>query len=355
VGGAFNRKLRLIVVIAVGTSLMAAAPAAGDLPDNDIVAKPVGVKQEDTTVVGSRTPTIMMQFNFGSTSNVYVMCSADLGAFTSCGQQITSGCPVSQCWQFQPTFSTDGDHRVDGAIFDSTLPMNDPNQPMDEIGFPIHIDSTLPDTTLTSVRPSFDFDHKGHGTIPVSFAFKTVDDSDQILYEDTAQCALTTGSAAPTVWGNCSRQRVPLSTQIFRFWARSVDVLHRPDPTPAESPPFSAVACRSQLLTHPHSLPQIARHGLRVRVHCIQSSGYELVLEMPLRETINLNRHHRDITSQVVAQKSGRVQTEGGSQVLTIHLLRGIPKDLLDAPRLSLELHTNAGAAASVLKRVTGF
>ena len=134
--------------------------ASADLPDNDIVLTPVG-RTDDSgiTVVGSRHPTIMVQFRFGSTSNVHVECSADQGTFTSCGTPVTSGCPASQCWVYTPTFATDGPHRVDGAIFDSTLPDNDPNQPLDQAGFRLQIDSTLPDTRITAAAPTFDIEH----------------------------------------------------------------------------------------------------------------------------------------------------------------------------------------------------
>jgi hypothetical protein len=354
------------VGIAVGALIavlaLAGAAAQADLPDNDIVAKPVGVKTSDdtTTVVGSRQPTVNMQFNFGSTSNVYVMCSADLGPFTSCGTPVpAASCPVSACFVFKPTFATDGDHRVDGAIFDSTVqaPPGDLSALLDETGYMVHIDSTLPGTELTSVSPTFDFEHRSNSGVPVSYRYKTIDDDDPILYEDTAQCALTTGSAAPAPasWAKCgTAQRVPITRQIYRFWVRTVDFLGRPDPTPAESAPFSPTACAANLVSHPHSLRQMVQQGLRLSLSCVQPTAYSLTLQMPLKEAEALNQRHRDISSPVVAHLSGKTKTENESQVLTLKMLRGIPNDLLAVAHLRLDLVVGAGAAQFMIKRVTG-
>lgn len=41
-------------------------------------------------------------------------------AFQSCGTPVSTGCPAGdQCWAYRPTFTSDDEHRVDGAIFDS--------------------------------------------------------------------------------------------------------------------------------------------------------------------------------------------------------------------------------------------
>ncbi len=344
--------------VAAGALTVLGAPAArADLPDNDIVITPVGRSVDNAnTVVGSRQPTINLQFNFGSTTPVHVECQSDQGPFGSCGTQTPANCPASQCWVYTPAFPSDGDHTVAAAIFDSTLPDDDPNQPLDELGFHIHIDSTLPDTRMIGTSPSFDVEHAGRSTVPVSYNYRTVDDADAILYEDTAQCALTSGSATPTSWVDCSRTlRVPLTPQAFRFWVRSVDYLGRADPTPAVSAPFSAVPCRSQLLSHPRSLRQIARQGLRVRVRCLQPTRYYVSLELPSKELIALNQLHRDITSPDLGDAGGRTQVENGSAVLTLHLLRRIPADLFADRRLSLELTTDAATETlSVLTRITG-
>lgn len=344
--------------IAAGALIVLGAPMArADLPNNDIVITPVGRSVDNAnTVVGSRQPTINVQFNFGSTTQVHVECQADQGPFGSCGTQTTANCPASQCWVYTPAFPSDGDHTVAAAIFDSTLPDGDPNQPRDQLGFQIHIDSTLPDTRLIGTSPSFDLEHAGHTTVPVSYNYRTVDDADPILYEDSAQCALTSGSAPPTSWVDCSRTlQVPLTPQASRFWVRAVDYLGRPDPTPAVSAPFSAVPCRSQLLSHPRSLRQIARQGLRVRVHCLQPTRYYVSLELPTKELIALNQLHRDITSPDLGDAGGRTQVENGSAVLTLHLLRRIPADLFADRRLSLEVTTDAATETlSVVKRVTG-
>ena len=344
----------LAIVAAAGLAMPGSVNA--DLPNNDIVLTPAG-RTDDSgiTVVGSRHPTITVQFRFGSTSNVHVECSADQGTFTSCGTQVTSGCPASQCFVYTPTFATDGPHRVDGAIFDSTLPDNDPNQPLDQAGFRLQIDSTFPDTRITAAAPTFDIEHETHTGVPVEFNYRTIDDADPILYEDTAQCAVTTG-ARPSTWVDCSRTlRVPLSTRTFRFWVRAVDFLHRTDPTPAESPPFSAIPCRSQVLSHPRSLRQIGRAGLRIRVRCVQPTRFGVSLQLPQRELIRLNQQHRDITSADLGDVGGRTRTENESRVVTLHLLRRIPVDLYAAPNLTLDLDTSAATdIPSVVHRVTG-
>ncbi len=341
---------------ALALTVMGAAVARADLPDNDIVIEPVGKAVDNAnSVVGSRTPTIMMQFNFGSTTQVHVECSTDSAPFTSCGTQTTAGCPASQCWIYRPTFASDGDHVVYGAIFDSTIPDNDPNNPLDELGLNVHIDSTLPDTAIKGAAPTFDVEHENRSSVPVMFDYQTIDDADPILYEDTAQCAITQG-AAPTSWADCnSTLRVPLTTQTFRFWVRAVDFLGRPDPTPAESPPFSAVPCRSKLLTHPRSLRQIARQGLRLRVGCLQPVGYYVTLVIPTKELIALNQKHRNITSPELGHLHARTTEQGQTQVMTLHLLRRIPHDLFADRHLSLDLVTDAATdKPSVVHRVTG-
>ena len=189
--------------MAAGALIVPTAPIArADLPDNDIVIAPVGHSVDNAnTVVGSRQPTINVQFNFGSTTQVHVECRTDRGPFGSCGTQTTANCPASQCWVYTPAFPSDGDHTVAAAIFDSTLPDDDPNQPMDQLGFQLHIDSTLPDTRLIGTSPSFDLGAAGRSSVPVSYNYRTLDDADPILYEDTAQCALAGGSApAPRGW-----------------------------------------------------------------------------------------------------------------------------------------------------------
>ena len=200
----------------------------------------------------------------------------------------------------------------------------------------------MPDTRITAAAPTFDLEQATHTRVPVEFNYRTIDDADPILYEDTAQCAITTG-APPSTWVDCSRTlRVPLSTRTFRFWVRAVDFLHRPDPTPAESPPFSAIPCRSQLLSRPRSLRQIGRAGLRIRVRCVQPTRFGVSLQLPQRELIRLNQQHRDITSADLGDVGGRTRTENESRVVTLHLLRRIPADLYAAPNLTLDLDTSA-------------
>jgi hypothetical protein len=332
------------------------AAAQADLPDNDIVIKPAGRADDggNDVVVGSRQPAITVQFNFGSTTDVHVECMMDSQTFSTCGTQITSNCPASQCWLYQPAFTSDGTHTVAAAIFDSTLPDNDPNQPMDELVQTIVIDSTLPDTRLSSIAPTFDMESANRKGVPAYYNVQTIDDADPILYEDTSECAITTGSA-PRSWVDCTRTlRVPPTTQAFRFWARAVDFLGRLDPTPVESPPFSAIACRARLLSRPRSLGQIARRGLRVRLSCLQPTSYHVALQMPLKETIALNERYRDVTSQFLGSVNGRCR-QGESAVVTLHLLHGIPADLFAYRPLSLDLDTTAGIDTPfVIHKVTG-
>jgi hypothetical protein len=74
---------------------------------------------------------------------------------------------------------------------------------------------------------------------------------------------------------------------------------------------------------------------------------------MPIKEAVALNQQHHDISSEIVAQHHGRTRTQGETQTLTLRMLRGIPADLLAVAHLRLDLDTAAGAASSVLKRVT--
>lgn len=354
--------LRTRTVGAVATAFLlalGAAPALADLPNDDIQILPVGASDGSVPDdVGSRQPTIIMRFDFGGMSGLSAECSGDQGTFGSCGTPVTP-CPVSECFAFRPTFATDGSHRVDGAIFDPS--MSDPTDPtageLDQAGVLINVDSTPPDTQLTTATPSFDLENRNRHGVPVAFGFKTIDDADDILYEDSAQCALTTGAAPPRSWSTCdgNKQRLPASTRIYRFWVRAVDFLGRPDPTPAESLPFSPIACRARLASHPRSLRQILRHGLRLRVNCVQPSRYGSTLLIPLREAVALNAKHPDISSQVLGTVSGRVKEESGSQVVTLHLLRRIPADLLALGHLRLTLETvSSTGLPSELLHVTG-
>jgi hypothetical protein len=347
--------LAAVLALALGS-----ASALADLPDNDIKILPVGASGDGSVPddVGSRQPTINMQFNFGGMSGLSAECSGDRGAFGSCGTPVTP-CPVTECFAFRPTFATDGAHTVEGAIFDPS--MSDPSNPtageLDQLGLPINVDSTPPDTQLGAASPQFDLESRNRAGVPVAFNFKTIDDADDIIYEDSAQCAFTTGAAHPSSWFTCdgNKQRLPVSSRIYRFWVRAVDFLGRPDPTPAESPPFSPIACRAKLASHPRSLRQVLRHGLRLRVSCIQPSRYGSTLLIPLREAEALNRKHPDISSQELGTVSGRVKKESGSQTVTLHLLRRIPADLLALRHLSLILETvSSTGLPSDLRRVTG-
>jgi len=342
--------LAVVVVLAWGVGA-----ARADLPNNDIVITPVGYIQDGTpTEVGSQQPTINIQFNFGSQTNVHVECQADSGPFTSCGTQQTANCPASQCWVYTPTYSSDGQHSLGAAIFDSSQPDTAPGNPLDQLNYELHIDSTPPDTKLDPGTLQFDSDHEGKHAIAVSYGVQPIDDSDPILYQDDVKCAITSG-APPATWGDCSKLRVPFTTRSFRFWARAVDPLGRPDPTPAESPPFSPIPCRARLLSHPRSLTQIGQQGLRLRVTCVQPTKYYATLQIPVKELNKLNLLDPQVDSQDLGHLSGRTTQQGQSQVVTLHLLRRIPAFLYAYRPLSLDLDTSAATDhPSVIHRVTG-
>jgi hypothetical protein len=340
-----------------------AAEAAAD-PSGDIVITPQGRADDDGNVeVGSRQPEILVQANFSALPGATeARCTADYGTsflspapvFGPCGAPAPAPCPVTQCWDYRPAYASDGRHNVGVALFDSS------GEEVDFLGADLTVDSTPPDTRLTSAVPRLESQEARNGKVPVVVLGEAIDDDEASIFslEDTLQCAFTSPSSTPRPWGPCEGKsmRLPISARAYRLWVRAVDFLGRPDPTPAASAPFSPLACRTKLLSHPRSLRQIARRGLRVRVSCVQPIAYRVFLQMPLGETVRINRRHHEVDSQELGRAlAGRTRRESSSRVFTIHLLRRIPQVLFALRHLSLTIETlSATELPLYLPHVTG-
>lgn len=349
--------MRVTMIAAAALALLAgAAVPTGADPPPDLKIVPVGVPAVDSgpPEVGSQQPPITVQADFGTMPGAAgVQCEVDLGAggpYTPCGTQVTTGCPVSQCWTYRPSLTSDGDHQMYVELVDAA------GNELDTLGFKFVVDSTLPDTTLTS-GPAFDNSHITRAGIPYEFRYALHDDADSTLYEDSDECAVTTGTVAPATWRPCQSggklARLPVTTQVYRYWVRAVDFLGRPDPTPAESAPFSPVPCHAKLARRAGSLRRIIRRGLRLRITCVQPGKVDAVLQLPKSELIRLNRTLRDVTAQELGEVTATVARQGGSSTVTLHTLRGIPRDLVNHAHLTLQIATTQrGAGTSYIDRV---
>ncbi len=361
--GAAAPRLAVAALALLGGLLALGVRDAAADPPSDIVIVPQGRADADGNYeVGSRQPTIVVQANLGlAPGATEVRCVADYPTsyvdtaepvLESCGTRVTAGCPTSQCWEYRPTFAGDGEHNVGVAL------MSPSGEELDFLGLNLTVDSTPPDTYLSPSPASFQSEEATRHRVPVSFYFKARDDDEASIFEDSLQCAFTAPDSTPRAWGSCrgKAMRLPISPRVYRFWVRAVDFLGRPDPTPAASAPFSPVPCRTKLVSHPHSLRQIAGRGLRVRVSCVQPIAYKVFLFMPLKETVRLNRRHHDVSSQELGRVvAGRTRREGSSRVLTLHLLRRIPHVLFALRHLSLSIETlSATDFPLYLPHVTG-
>jgi hypothetical protein len=323
-------------------ALLLAVPAgaAADVTMQDNIVKVVLQGAQTTSdgdvFVGTLTPSFLVEPLLDGAT---VQCHVDFEADGPCGA------PVSGGSLYTPSLTQGGFHfiRVDYEV---------PGGGGSYLEFQFNADATPPDTVMhlppapeESLLPSVSANQ--HPQFDVSIR------DDFLTDNDSFQCTLSLLHAAPGAFHSCDPSK-PLPrlrlTSTYLYRVRTVDFLGRLDPTPAQYV-FSPTPCRPSVIGHVRSLSAIAAHRLRVRVACVQPGRFIVQLALPLRETENLH-----LPSQVLAQSGGRMRLQGQRQLITLHLLRGIPAFLFRIP-LRVDVVANEtqygapGTAANVFAR----
>lgn len=333
-GRGIQRAVLLVLLIAMA---LPASAAAADTPALKVAVDPpsrADMPGGDQYVIGTRQPTFHVQADFSQAPGaVAVRCHVDTTDAGPCGTQDGSGCPTTQCWTYTPpAYPSDGDgHVLTVEIVDS----NGDDTDNGVAGVFFSIDTTPPDTALARIGGNdfpIDFADERH----VIFGFQRADND---ANDGTFECALTSLTAqAPSSWFKCSpeerlRQKLGL-TASYRFWVRAVDFLGRPDESPATYV-FSPTPCHLSVLGHPHRLRAIVQHGLRLRMSCVQPTGFELALLLNTQQLTSLH-----LPSPLLGVVSGRTTTPQTSRTFTLHTLKGLPKVLFRQKRLFVGLST---------------
>jgi hypothetical protein len=317
--------------------LVAALPATARAADGEytrVTVDPPSRAQEpgsDTYVIGTQTPTFHVRLDHDPPAGYQLYCHIDSAPEEPCGTQDPQ-CPVAQCWTYTAPSEADGDHAL--TVSTSTSDGSDDD---DVAGVFYTIDTTPPDTKLVDIggpNTPLQFPDPRH----VAFGFARADDD---LYDSTFQCAITSpGAASPTSWSGCTSeerlsQKLSL-TATYRVWARAVDYLGRPDPTPI-SYVFSPTPCHLKLISHPGRLRAIAQHGLKLRMTCVNPVPFQVALLLRTAEAVKLG-----LPSSVLGVANSQTTTPQASKTLTLRTYKGLPKVLFKQKKLfvGLELST---------------
>ena len=303
-----STRFSAIVVLLAAWSIWSASVASADVSQQDNIVKVTlqGAVQRDQDVYDdSQQPSFDIQVLY---PGVNIQCHvgiSDYGTDEPCGTQQTSNCPAYQCWSYAPTVA-DGF----GELY---VDYDGPDIP-GYLEFQFTIDSTPPQTILhtppngVSLRPRFDVE-ASDDQAPV--------DGDQL------QCAFSPASSPAGAWGSCGTLGPLKPTGIYRLQARAVDLFGRPDPSPAEYV-FSPTPCRLLMLGHVRSVPQIVKHGVRVRVHCVQPT--QLTVSMPFPLSV-VERFGLPVDTLGYINLSTTSQDQ--TRTIDVGVLRGIPRKLV--------------------------
>ena len=288
----------------------------------------------DQYVVGTRTPTFHVQADLSQAPPGYVVrCHVDMNDSAPCGTQ-DAQCPVTQCWTMTASHDSDGE----GHVLTVEIVSQDGTDDFDVAGLFYSVDTTPPDTTMATLGGNtegpIDFPDGRH----VTFGFASIDDD--TTHDARFQCSLTSIDAtAPGSWSRCNpedqlKQKLGL-TSSYKFWVRAIDFLGRPDPSPATYV-FSPTPCRLKVLGHPHKLRAIVKHGLRLRMTCLQPTGFQFVLLLNNQQQASLH-----LPSPVLGSAFGQTKAPQRSKTVTLHTLKGLPKALFRQKRLFLGISTS--------------
>jgi hypothetical protein len=302
----------------------AVADATTQDPTVKIILQAAQTTPDGDVFVGSLSPSFLVETLYAGPT---VQCHVDGASDGPCGTQITTGCPAVTCWRYVPALPKGGFHIM-------TVDYDVPDGIPGSLDFQFNADATAPDTVLhgppapeESLLPSVSANQ--HPTFDVSAR------DDFLTSNDHFECTVARLGAGPGSFRTCDTSK-PLPrlrlTATYVYRVRTVDFLGRPDPTPSQYE-FSPTPCRPRLLGHVHSLARIVAHGLRVRIVCVQPGRFQVLLELPLRETELLH-----LPSRALAELVGRMRRQGESRAMTVHALRGIPTFLFQIARLRVDL-----------------
>ena len=312
---------RALLAAVLAALLIVPAVASADVTDSSdpiVTVTLVGAKSDDSdnVFVGSLHPSFLIQVKDQSATVQCAMDTLSGGQDGPCGTPVTTGCQAFACFSYTPSVDKGGFHimTVDYTISEFTTGKD----------FQFNADATPPDTALSlppnplesllpspaaNLRPQFDVNVK----------------DDFLEDDDFFQCTISLARSAPPPFRTCNTSKPPArlrATSTYLYRVRTVDLLGRADPTPAQYV-FSPTPCRPKLIGHVHGLSQIAHHGLRLKISCVQPGRFAVQLQLQLRVVVNLH-----LPSQDLGDVHGRMTRQGQTKTVTLHLLRGIPSFL---------------------------
>jgi hypothetical protein len=294
----------------------------------------------DASLIATDHPVLRIQAAFGTDSGYALRCEVDYvdalqnGPETACGTQDASGCPVDQCWTFEPALH-EGSNLISAFAEDSHGARGD------SAALSLTVDTTPPGTTVKGPLPGFP------PTTP-AFRLGAVEDRKDSR-PDTFECSLTDPGVAPTSWFSCESEkplavRIKVDAQVHHLAVRAVDPLGRRDETPAELD-FSQVPCTTTILSRPVTLAGLAKHGMRLRTRCLGARRFTVALVLTQQEYGSMVRRYgsRTISSPGLAGRVVTLGSGGGATTFTLRTLTGLPEVLLHQRHLAVQLTTFAG------------
>jgi hypothetical protein len=211
-------------------------------------------------VTANPEPSFGVEVNGWQTGDTLVCGIGEaLGDLGPCGPPL-SGCSAQVCASYRPPAPLSG--TGEQSVHPFTAEVRDPSgYYAGSAEFEFAVDATPPATVLG--------DGPSDSIWRPSFGFSADDDS---AYEsDTLQCSLVPLGQAPH-WRACAdedqgswAQALPHKRADYQFEARAVDVLGRPDPTPA-TVDFNPIPC--QVRARQVSIAQLVKRGLPVTLDC---------------------------------------------------------------------------------------
>jgi hypothetical protein len=325
-----NVSIRSCLAIALLGLLLAAAPAdANDSPALQIIPPQPSRLNSDAWDIGTLQPTFQIQADFSQAPGATnVTCQLNGGPAGPCTARQDS-CPVSACWIESLSFPADsGNHGLTVTLVDSD------GQDLGEEDIFFAVDATPPDTVLAPLAGVEPLPLDFPSPTRAEFGFASIDTID---FPGRFECSVTDVAAAgPGAWSACRSERaLPDKLQPrgrYRFWVRAVDFLGRPDPTPS-SYAFSPTPCAVRIVKRPVSLRALEGGGLRVHLSCVQPTSWKL--QLFLDPHLSVAFHTRDLLSQ----RSGRTTAPFEARDMTLHVRRGLPKELLRVRHVGVGLY----------------
>lgn len=276
----------LPVLSLTGVALALPSTASADCTDNPtapgcaavtIVSPPMGGTPQGGSpryvfgqVTADPQPTFGVEVNAwqaGDTLECGIGTEADLGA---CGPPLP-GCAAQVCASYRPPAPLSG--TGEQSVHDFLAEVRDAGGfYAGSAEFDFAVDVTPPDTVID--------DGPGESPWHPSFGVRWQDDS---AYEsDILQCSLVPLGLAPR-WQSCPEEdRGTWSRAIahrradYQFRARAIDLLGRPDPSPA-TVDFNPVPC--QIRARSVSIAKLVRSGLPVALECHYAREVSVVVD----------------------------------------------------------------------------